>query len=204
MSSPRPRKPLAARVCAVTVVAGAAITVTGAGVYALLSATAFNTTPQSVGSGTLALTLNGGAASFAADIANLVPTQSVDRYVTLTNGGSLAGRDLQLGVSDGTPTLLSTDATKGLQVTVASCTTPWSNGACAGGATAQLSSSLQALTAAPAPLTTGAMTAGETRHLKVTVTLPDQNEVTVNGQPPAGSIQGLGASLTWTFSQTQA
>lgn len=206
MSSPRPRQPFAIRLSAVTVVAAAAVTVTGAGVYALLSATAFNTSPQAVGSGTLKLTMNGGAATFASDISNLVPTQSVDRYVTLTNGGTLAGKDLKLGVTDATPSLLTTDATKGLQVTVASCTTPWVGGVCGdlAGASTQLSTSMKALTTSPVAMAGSTMAAGETRHLKVTVTLPDQVEVTENGQLPAGTIQGLAASLTWTFSETQA
>lgn len=189
----------------VAAIAGTAVAVTGSGVYALLSAKANNTTAQSAKSGTLSLTLNGGAATFAADLANLVPAQTETRYVTLTNGGSLAGKDLKLAVTDATPTLLSTDATKGLQVSVASCSVAWVAGACAdtGGGVAQLTSSLKALTTAPVAFTTGTMAAAETKHLKVTVTLPDQTEETVNGVLPASTIQGLTAALTWTFTETQ-
>lgn len=189
----------------VAAVAGTAIAVTGAGVYALLGAKAFNTDDQAASSGTLKLTLNGGAASFAADMTNLVPTQSETRYVTLTNGGTLAAKDLKLAVTDSTPSLLSTDATRGLQVTVASCSVAWVAGACAdvGGALPQVATSLKSLTTAPVAFTTGTMAAGETKHLKVTVTLPDQTEETVNGALPANTIQGLSAALTWTFTETQ-
>ena len=31
----------------------------------------------------------------------------------------------------------------------------------------------------------------------------DQAEITVNGAPPAGTIQGLSSALTWTFGETQ-
>ena len=35
------------------------------------------------------------------------------------------------------------------------------------------------------------------------MTLPDQSETTTNGTLPAGTIQGLSASLTYTFAETQ-
>jgi hypothetical protein len=38
-------------------------------------------------------------------------------------------------------------------------------------------------------------------NLKVSVSLPDKTETTANGVPPAGTIQGLSTSLTWTFTE---
>lgn len=201
-------RPAVRRPALVLAVAGGAVAVSGAGVYALLSATAFNETPQSAGSGTLSLTLADGTAGFNSPIENLKPTDAVSRYVALTNGGSLAGAGLELGVTDqsATDSLLSTDPVRGLQVAVQSCTVAWDEaaGTCGGTVTSELATSLQALTAAPAALGSGTMAAGQTKNLKVTVTLPDQDEETVNGVPQANSIQGLSASLTWTFTETQA
>lgn len=203
-----PGRTAVSRPALVLVVAGSAVALSGAGVYALLGAKTFNTTPQAAGSGTLSLTLANGAAGFNTPVANLKPQEAVSRYVALTNGGSLAGTGLKLGVTDqsATDTALTTDAARGLQVAVQSCTVAWNetDGTCAGTTASELSSPLAALAGTPAVLGGGTMTAGQTKHLKVTVTLPEQTEETVNGVPPANSIQGLSASLTWTFTETQA
>lgn len=195
----------ARRLSAVGLATTAAVVVTGAGVYAVLSATASNTTPQTATSGTLKLTLaDSGSAGFASAVANLVPGQAAHRYVALTNGGSLAASGLKLSVADGTPSKLSTDAAEGLQVTVTSCTAAWTtaDGTCSGTAAVELTSPLAALGTAQA-FADGTMAAGEVKHLKVSVALPDKDEVTVNGVLPAGTVQGLSAALTWTFAETQ-
>ena len=40
-------------------------------------------------------------------------------------------------------------------------------------------------------------------EFQVEVSLPNQNETTTNGTLPVGTIQGLNASITWTFSEAQ-
>jgi hypothetical protein len=61
---------------------------------------------------------------------------------------------------------------------------------------------LSSLATTPAALASS-VAAGSTVKLQLALSLPDQTETTVNGVRPAGSIQGLSAALTWTFSETQ-
>lgn len=188
------------------------LTLTGIGVYAGLNATASNATPQTASSGTLSLTMGANGTGFTTNIALLAPGDVVNRYVDLTNGGTLAGQALTLGVVDGTPTKLSTDAINGLHVTVTSCSggaaPAWTPGAgtCTGtGATTSVLATNVALSAlgTPVSLVAGAQAAGFVHHLQLSITLPNQTETTANGVLPGGTIQGLSASLTWTFTEAQ-
>lgn len=47
------------------------------------------------------------------------------------------------------------------------------------------------------------MTAGSDAYLRVSVSLPDQDETVVNGTLPAATIQGGTANLTFTFTELQ-
>src|SRR5690349_6621073 len=108
------------RTAAAFLFAGIGLAVTGLGVYAGLNAVATGT--QSVTSGTLKLTMADNGVGFSSSVSNMAPGDVVNRYVDVTNGGTLAGQALTLAVADSTPTLLSTDATKGLHVVVTQCT----------------------------------------------------------------------------------
>jgi len=198
------------RLIAAFAVGAAGLAITGGGVYAALNATASNTTAQNATSGVLSLTIS-NQASFSQGIANLAPGDVVNRYVTLTQGAGLDGKDMTLAVSDATPTLLTTDADRGLRVTVTQCIGgDWTAGACTGAdaSAAPLATgvSLKSLASTPKMLVSS-VAAGATVKLQLALTLPDQDETTVNGVPTApngaASIQGLSSALTWTFSETQ-
>lgn len=190
---------------ATAAVVGLALTVGAA--FALLDATAFNTTAQTVSSGTLELALADNGAGFTTAIANLAPTDVVNRYVDITNTGTLDGKALTLTVTDATPTKLTTDLTNGLHATISQCTGgTWApgTGVCSGTTTALVSGvALKTLATTPSTLIAGAMTAATAVHLQVSITLPDQVETTTNGVLPASTIQSLSASITWTFNETQ-
>jgi spore coat-associated protein N len=200
------------RLIAAFAVGAAGLAITGGGVYAALNATASNTTAQNASSGVLSLTMADNGTGFSQGISNLAPGDVVNRYVTLTQGGGLDAKDLSLKVSDGTatPTLLTTSDTKGLRVTVKQCVggdwTVTGAGACTGtGATTAVvvdDVPLSTLATTPDSLA-DAVSAGSTVKLQIALTLPNQDETTVNGVRPTGTIQGLSASLTWTFSETQ-
>jgi spore coat-associated protein N len=203
------RRPTPA-VFAACAVAAAGLAITGGGVFAALNATASNTTAQNASSGTLRLTMANNGAGFGQAVSNLAPGDIVNRYVNLTQGSTMDGKALTLAVADATATKLSTDATKGLHVTVTQCSGTWTttgSGACtgAGATTTALATNvpLSSLVAAPATLVSGTVTTGSTLNLQVSLTLPDQAETTVNGVVPGGSIQGLSSALTWTFGETQ-
>ncbi|PNH85238.1 hypothetical protein [Arthrobacter sp. AFG20] len=208
-STPSVRRPNP-RLLAAFAVGAAGLAITGGGVYAALNATASNTTAQNASSGILSLTMANNGAGFGQAVSNVAPGDVVNRYVTLTQGNELAGKDLTLAVADANPTLLTTSATKGLRVTVTQCVggdwTVTGAGACTGSGASPLalatSVPLSTLASTPAALTSS-VAAGSTVKLQITLTLPDQTETTVNGVQAAGSIQGLTSALTWTFGETQ-
>lgn len=206
----RPVRRPAPALIAAGAVAAAGLAITGAGVFAALNATATNTTAQAATSGVLSLQMSTNSAGFTQAVSNLAPGDTVNRYVTLTQGADLDGKALTLAVTDATPTLLTTSATKGLKVTVTQCSVAWtiSSGTCGSGGTSTVlgtaGTALSAIpTATPEQLVAGAIAAGSTLNLQISLTLPDQTETTVNGSAPTGTIQGLTSALTWTFSETQ-
>jgi spore coat-associated protein N len=181
------------------------LAVTGAGVFAALNATAFNSTAQTVSSGTLKLVYADNGAGFSTNITNMAPGDVVNRYVSLSNTGTLSATGLNLSAADATGSKLTSDATNGLHVTVTSCSTVWVplTGTCTLGTTSVLLNNVavSSLIASPSTLVAGAVAAGY--ELQFKVALPDQNETTQNGTLPANTIQGLSASMTWTFGEAQ-
>ena len=178
-------------------------------VFAALTASATNTSGGSVTSGTLKLTqaasgVSGITGGFETAIAGLAPTDTVNRYVILSNPGTLNSSAMTLGAAGSG--LLATDATNGLQVVVKQCSTAYPNtGTCGGTETTILNSTSVSSLATPAALTlqSGALNSGATTYLKISISLPASSEVTTNGVLPLGSIQGLTSTITWTFTQTQ-
>lgn len=184
----------------------------GFGVWAGLDATAFNSSPQSIDSGTLSLTLADNGDGFTQSITNMAPGDVVNRYVDLTNGGSLDAQGLTLAVTATGDAALITDGTspattKALTVAVSSCSTSWtaSTGVCSstGTVTSLLTATTLSALSSANSLISGSITAGAVEHLKVAVQLPDQSETTTNGTAPTTTIQGKSASLTYTFDEAQ-
>jgi hypothetical protein len=201
------------RTAVAAIVAAAGLTLTGVGVYAGLNAIATNTTPQTVTSGTLKLTMANNGVGFSQNVANIAPNDVVNRFVDLSNGGTLDAQALTLSVADATPSKLTTDATNGLHVTVLACTTAaWvvnavtNSATCAdiaGPTTVVSNAPLATISSTPASLVAGAVAAGNVYHYEISLTLPNQSETTTNGTLPGGTIQGLSSSLTWTFNEAQ-
>jgi hypothetical protein len=205
---PRRRARLIA-VGAVGVAGGAVLAATVA--YAVLTAAASNTTPQSVNSGVLSLSLTDSGAGFTSAVAGLAPGDVVNRYVDLTNNGTIDGNGLTLGVTATTSNALVTDATNGLQLVVSACpggTWNTTTGVCSTGAATVLlaGTGLQNLVGAgsPSSLAAGAFAHGSTLHLQVSMALPSSiTETVLNGVLPASSIQNLTTALTYTFREGQ-
>jgi hypothetical protein len=187
-------------------VATVGLALTGFTVFAGLNAVADNTSAQTVSSGTLKLTMTANGNGFTQSVTNMAPGDVVNRYVALTNGGTLDANGLTLGVADATSSKLTTDATNGLHVTVTSCTVAWSAtaGTCGGTTTVLLSSTaMSSLISSPGTLVSGAIPAGTVENLQISTALPNQTETTTNGTLPGSTIQGLSASLTWNFTENQ-
>ncbi len=180
-------------------------------VFAALTASATNTSGGSVTSGTLKLTqapsgVSGITGGFVTAISDIAPTDTVNRYVILSNPGTLNSASMTLGASGSPANALVTDGTNGLQVQVKQCSSAYpDSGTCGGTETTILTSRSVASLSTPATLTlqSGALDSGATTHLKISISLPASSEVTTNGVLPGGTIQGLTSAITWTFTQTQ-
>ncbi len=195
----------------IAIVAAASIggaSLVSSSVFAALTASATNTTATAVSTGYMSLTQAPGGASggFTTAITAMAPLDSVVRLVTLTNASTLNAASMTVAVTDATPTVLTTNGTTGLQTTIQQCSVAYTavTYACSGTeTTVRAASSIlslatpQALTLIPASLLASGVT-----YLKVTISLPDSTDNTLNGVIPAG-IQNKSAALTWTIAATQ-
>jgi hypothetical protein len=198
------RKRAAWRPLAAAAAAGSVLVITGFGVWASLNATA--TGVQSIDSGTLKLALADKGVGFSQNLANLAPGDSVARFVTLTNTGTLEGRSLTLKVAATGSDALVTDAgaRKAARMTVENCTSAWVGGNCAPGASTLVGPvALSTLATANALSNVSSVASLGALNLKITVALPDQTETSVNGVLPTTTIQGATAQLNYTFAETQ-
>ena len=195
--------------------AGAAIVISvaaiaGQSVLASLNATAFNTTAQNINAGTLKLDLANNGNGFGTSIANVVPGDVVNRYVTLTNSGTLNGIGLTLKTAQtGRPSLItdgiSPITTKALKLTVTSCSVAWNTttGVCSGTPTEELASTVIGSLTSATTLAGSTLNSTAVRYLQMKIELPDQNETTVNGALPANTVQGGSVDVTYTFDLKQ-
>ena len=179
----------------------------GSGVFASLNATAFNTTGQSVTTETLKLTqaASGATGGITTAISNMAPGDVVNRFIDITNAGTMDGTNLRLKLADSAATALTTDATNGLQIAIYECATAWSAlGACAGTPTTVMASTAaSSLVSTAKAVSVSSLASTAVSRLRIELTLPAGNETTVNGVLPGGTIQGLSSSLTWTFTEDQ-
>lgn len=179
------------------------------GVWASLNATATGSA-QSVQSGTLKLTLASNGVGFGQGISNVAPGDVVNRYVALTNSGTLDAQALTVQVAATGSSALITDGvspatTKALRVSITSCSVAWAptTGTCSGTTSQVLAATPLSGLASATGLIAGSIPSGTVANLQISTSLPDQNETTVNGQLPASTIQGLSANLTYTFAENQ-
>ena len=200
------KKRSAWRPLAMATVGGAVLVTMGVGVWATLNATASTVDPQNVTNGTLKLTMAPRGTGFTQAITNLAPGDTVNRYIDLTNGGTLDGQALTLKVTGTGTTALTTDTTRGLKITITECVTgTWTatTGTCTGTKNPLLTDKPVSDLTTATNLITGSIGAAEIRGLQITVKLPDQTETTTNGTLPTNTIQGLTTNLTYTFAETQ-
>ena len=193
----------------VTIVVVAAIGGAGlvaSNVFAALTATATNTSGGSVTTGTLKLQLapsgvSGITGGFTAPIAAMGPGDTVNRYIDLSNTGTLDGASPTLQIVSSDSNTLVNSASAGLQVTITACSVAWSNtGTCSGTSSVALASTpVSTIKASAQNITLPSVLVGGVNYLKVSTALPAGTENVLNGVLPVGTVQGLTASLTWTF-----
>jgi len=180
-----------------------------AGVYAGLSATATGT--ESVTTGTLNLTLTTDVgAGFSNFAGKMAPGDTDNVYVNLNNTGSLAsaaGMTLAVTGLPSNPLTNGSIVGEGLTVTAVQCSVAWTllTGTCSGLTTPILATTQVSLMGAGVALSNiPALVAatGQVAHVQVSLGLTG-TETSVNGVPPAPTIQGLSTTLTYTFTEQQ-
>ncbi len=173
-------------------VLGTAAAVAGLGTFGTFTD---STTP--ITAGTVSINLTQPAAPIPAVTTGFLPGDSMTRAVTLTNDGNSPLSSVALGVTATTPSVLTSDPVHGLQLTLTSCTLPWTQPTtaptytCAGTAKTHLTGAAVGTRSLDAP---ASLTPGGTDHLLVTLALPATADNT---------FQGKTTTLALTFSGIQ-
>lgn len=191
-------KTTSGKILASIALVGTAAAVAGMGTYGGFTAT--TSASQSVTAGTVKITLGQTTAdTLSLPVAGLLPGDTVEKLVTLTNTGNSDLGTVTLTTADtATPvSALSTDGTNGLKLLIENCSTGWTGAAapytCSGSKTTVLGSS-PIIGANRALTNLTALTNGKNDNLKVTTTLP-------SAAPDA--FQGAASTISFTFDATQ-
>lgn len=184
--------------------------------------------PLTTGSVTLATGPNNDAATGAT---NLAAGDTVSREIDLNStGATLADQQITLRFSASPSSLLDTDATNGLQVSVQACSSAWTRTvvsspppaftySCGAGATTvdingAATAAVSSLETTPGTLTPlNSLAPGGQDYLVFTITLPagapgDLSKVPAcsgiaGGTAATEDLQGCASTLTYTFQATQ-
>src|SRR5437588_1571081 len=186
--------------------------------------------PQAITSGTVKLA-TGPVNDASTGATNIAAGDTIAREVDLNDtGGTIANKEITLKFSASPTSLLDTDPTNGLQVSIQACSEAWKRTvvgsppppfeySCTPGATTvkingAASASVSALESTAQPLTPlNSLTAGGKDFLVFTLTLPsaapgDLGKVaacsgTSGGTAATEDLQGCSSTLTYTFQATQ-
>ena len=190
--------PSARKVVASLGILGAAAAVAGLGTFGTFTD---STTPiaTTIASGTLDIDVTQQGFTVPATTSNFVPGDSLTRAVNLVNLGSSALGSVTLTSSVATPSVLTTDTTNGLQLSVKACSVPYTQGGTSSAATYTCSGTERLLGQGPAVSTMtlsnpAALNAGGTDYLTFAISLPTSADNT---------FQGKSAALSLTFTGTQ-
>ncbi len=189
------------------VLASVALLAAAAGVAGLGTFGSFTSTTsasQSVGSGTVTIALGSTAATNRLNVAasGLVPGDTVERAVNLTNSGNQDLSAVTLTTSaPTTSSKLDTDATNGLQMIIESCSNAWTEAGTAPAYTYTCSGTTKTVLATRAIVGANqalsnlqSLGSTKTDYLRVKLTLPAAADNT---------FQGLSSVVNYDFTGTQ-
>ncbi|MFP3462389.1 hypothetical protein R5O87_16230 [Arthrobacter globiformis] len=169
------------KVIASLALVGTAAAVAGLGTYGAFTSTTNASTDVSSGTVAIALGSSGAANRLSVAATGLVPGDTVQRAVTLTNAaGNQALAGIKLTTTAPTSSKLDTDPVSGLQLTIDSCSVPWTEAGtapaythtCSGGTASTVLAS-RAVIGTDLPLSNlTTVAANKTDNLRVTLTLP--------------------------------
>ncbi len=199
MITNRSVSPTARKVVGSLAVLGTAAAVAGLGTYGNFtdSTTPMNTT---VASGTLSIDLTQPAGAYAipVSVSGLVPGDSITRAVNLVNDGTLGLSTVSVISTATAPSLLTTDATNGLQLAIKGCSVPWTQGGTASAPTYTCSAGQSTLMTGPVVNNAGlsnpaSLNPGGTDYLTFSISLPTTADNTFQGKSAGLSLSFTGA-----------
>jgi hypothetical protein len=185
-------------------VAGFALGAVIAGTGAFATWTATTSASNTLASGTVLIALGNTGAStnrLTVNASGLVPGDTIQRSFDLTNTGSQNLTSVALTTTATASSLLDTDTTNGLQMVVDRCSVAWTESgsspafsySCSGSTTTVVTS--RAVIQSSLTMSgLGALTAGATDHLRLTLTFPST---------AGASFQGISSTLSYSFLGTQ-
>jgi spore coat-associated protein N len=181
-------------------VIGAAASIAGLGTFATFTSST-SAQSQALTSGTVSITL-GSTNRLTVGASNLVPGDTVERAVDITNNGSAGTSQvgsITLTTSASPSSALDTDTTNGLQMQIDSCSVAWTESGppytyTCSGTTSVVLASRAVIGNAISLSNMSALTAGNTDHLRVKLTLPSG---------AGNSLQGLSSTISYVFTATQ-
>jgi hypothetical protein len=183
-------------------VLAAGATAVGAGTYASFTSSA-TAGPLTVSSGTQTLSVPAAGATnrMTVSASNIVPGDTMQRAINLTNSGNVNLSAITLTSSASVSSVLDTDATNGLQIVIDKCSVAWTEAGVSpaytytcGGTTTSVLASRAVIGTGVALSNLGATTAGSTDYLRVTLSFPSA---------AGDSFQTKSSTISFTFNGVQ-
>jgi spore coat-associated protein N len=190
------------KVVASIAVLGAAAGIAGLGTFATFTST--TSASHTVSSGTVTIALGATGAStnrLNVNASAIAPGDTIQRSVDLIDQGTLDLASVTLTTTASPSSLLDTDATNGLQMVIDRCSAAWTESGSAPAYTYTCSGSTSTVLASRAVIGSGlslsnlsATTAGNTDHLRVTLTFPSG---------AGNTLQNQSSTISYAFTGTQ-
>jgi len=182
---------------------GAAAGIAGLGTYATFTSTTAATQTATSGTVTIALGATGASTNrLTVNATGLVPGDTIQRSVDLIDSGNQNLASITLSTAASPSSLLDSDATNGLQMVIDRCSVAWTEAGsspaftytCQGGSTSTVLASTPIIGTNVGLSNLTSTTAGNTDHLRVTLTFPSA---------AGNTLQGKSSTITYTFTGTQ-
>jgi predicted ribosomally synthesized peptide with SipW-like signal peptide len=199
LSTRRARGSLTKLVASIAVL-GAAAGIAGLGTFATFTST--TSASHTVSSGTVTIALGATGAStnrLNVNASAIAPGDTIQRSVDLINQGTLDLASVTLTTTASPSSLLDTDSTNGLQMVIDRCSVAWTESGppytyTCGGSTSTVLASRAVIGSGLSLSNLTATTAGNTDHLRVTLTFPSG---------AGNTLQNQSSTISYAFTGTQ-
>ena len=194
------RRSRAQKLLVTAAVLGATASIAGLGTFATF--TSSTSASHIVASGTVTIALGATGAStnrLNVDANAIAPGDTIQRSVDLIDQGTLDLASVTLTTQATTTSLLDTDTTNGLQMVIDKCSQAWTESGppytyTCGGSTSTVLSSRAVIQTGVTLSNLSSLTAGNTDHLRVTLTFPSG---------AGNTFQNKSSTIQYTFTGTQ-